>query len=105
VKEVSRFTEKALNDLAVSVVRGETYLVNDAEAVRLSFGHLFGLMEPPLSPEVVEQIGAVYARYADAGPRSINGHPFFFSMSFVHKDDLQAIIDKIDAKQKALNET
>lgn len=101
---VNRLSDDDMNALAVACAKDEVYIVNDEEGVRLSFGHMFGLMNPPLEKEVIDQIGAIYERYDKAAPRGINGRPMFFSMQFLHKDDLPVLIDRIEAKRKALND-
>lgn len=101
---IARLTDEELNDLAVGIVKGETYCVNDSEAVRLSFGHIIGMMDEPFDAETREQIGAFYEDFSKAGPRSINGYPMFFSLNILHIDDVGPLSDKIEAKRKALSE-
>jgi hypothetical protein len=102
--KVNQLSEEDLNTLAVEYVKGDVYIVNSEEGVRLSFGHMFMLMDPPPGKEVLEQIGAVYERYDKAAPRTINGRPMFFSMQLLHKADLPLLMEKIEAKQKALTD-
>lgn len=101
---ITRLTEEDLNDLAVNVATGNTYCVNDTEAVRLSFGHLIGMLDPPMTEDEAQLVGALYEDFSKAGPRSINGYPFFFSFKILHKDDLLPLSDKVAAKKKALQE-
>jgi hypothetical protein len=101
---ITRLTDEELNNLAIAIVAGKTYIANQPEAVRFSFSHLIGLLNPPMTEEEAELVGALYEDYSAAGPRGINGYPFFFSLKFLHKDDLGPLHDKIEAKQKALRE-
>lgn len=97
-----RLPQDALNDLAVDVVSGKTYLTNTEEGMRFSFGHMFMLMQPPMSMEAANLVGAVYAEMKDASPRGINGYRFFFNMRMLHVEDVEPLFAMIDAKRNAL---
>lgn len=100
MKELPLLSEEELNDLAVRIVRGEVYITNSEESLRLSFGHLFALMTE--TPEWIDSIGAVYEEMSKAGPRGINGYPFFFSMKCLHRDQVDTLRERVEAKQQAL---
>lgn len=95
-----RKTDEELNDLAKSVALGQVFITNNEDGIRNAFGGL--LIFSDFTEEEAQQIGAMYEEYAKAGPRSINGYPFFFSASFVHVDDLPKLSALIEEKQKAL---
>lgn len=53
-----------------------------------------------------ENLGVIYARMSDAGPRSINGYPCFFSCSFLHRLDWELVrkaINKEIERQKDID--
>ena len=50
--------------------------------------------------ESLKQIGCVYAYMREAGPRSINGYPCFFSMHIVHIDDWARAAKAIEREEK-----
>jgi hypothetical protein len=100
-----RKTRQELDELAQQVVRGEIYIALDKEMLNLSFGWIFGMMDPPMSKSGIESIGAVYEEYSKAMPRAINGYPMFSSMRFVHTDDVERLGTMIDRKQRALDGT
>lgn len=57
---------------------------------------LLGARLPP-------NVGAVYEYYSEAGPRSINGYPTFFSCRVLTKTDtknIQPYIDKLAQQRK-----
>jgi len=65
----------------------------------LTFGAFGGWFEAEL-----ENIGTVWEYMSEAGPRSINGYPMFFSCRLMHTDDWKRAcraIDKELARRKA----
>lgn len=100
LKEVARLTPEELNDLAADIVRGKTYIANKPDALRYSFGFLISLVDAP--DEYWQNVGACYADWAEALPRGINGYPMFMTMRVLHIDDLDPLLEKVDAKHEAL---
>src|ERR1700683_1833257 len=74
-----RLTPIEITALARDVITNVVFITNKPESLELSFSIVLALALPKMSNETIQQIGAIYAPLADAGPRSINGLPFFFS--------------------------
>ncbi len=56
-------------------------------------------------PLQLQDIGLFYEYWDQAGPRSINGYPIFFSCRYLNHDDTKYVLDKareIDEKIKAM---
>lgn len=92
-----RLGPEKLRELARGIVEGTHYCVNEAAAIRDSFGLVIMALDP--ATDLVD-VGAFYEEFAKSGPTGINGRPFFTSCRFLHKDDLQPLIDAIAAYEK-----
>jgi len=105
---------KALvNQLAIDLVDDKIYTdlhIEDPSLIPsvfmpIALGALANVRE-----EDVKRIGFCYSRIENRNmaPRSINGHPIFWSVAFVNKDDAKKILataEKIrDARKKAEEE-
>lgn len=97
-----RKTPKQLNDLAVQIVKGEVYMVNQGPGLNLSFGWIFALMDPKPTLWELETVGAVYEKMSKALPRGINGYPMFSSCQFVHVNDFDRLLALVEEKERAL---
>lgn len=84
----ARLSAAELRELAVEVSEGRVFMTNTKEGVEWSFGLLVGMLD--LS-SIADQIGALYEEMSKAGPRAINGFPFFTSMKLLHRDDLEPL--------------
>lgn len=80
---------KQLKQIAVDIVDGKVFTSmhlepHDMELLSLVFMPFAfdGLKDFP--PEKRDNIVLVYEYLKDAGPRSINGHPMFFSCNFIY---------------------
>jgi hypothetical protein len=49
--------------------------------------------ETPLRLKFLEEIGMLYEKNSEAGPRSINGYPIFFSCKIVSKEDTKKFLE------------
>lgn len=56
-----------------------------------------------LSPEALQEVGTIYEHYEEAGPRSVNGYPVFFSLHIVHKDDWKIVVDRYRKARAAID--
>jgi len=104
--KVTQMSPEELDDLAKKIVTNVVYIANSEEAVRCSFGMLIAFLNEDVLPKPeVEKIGAMWEEWSKAGPRSINGYPFFFSGHLLHKDDLAPLAAAVEVKEKALSAT
>lgn len=51
-----------------------------------------------------QQIGMLYEYLDRAGPRGINGYPMFMSLRMVHRDQVDALIERVGEISKRLEE-
>lgn len=89
----------AVAELARDFVRGRVFVAVDAEDLRCAFPLVLAFADIP--PAEAEKIGAVYEYLDKAGPRSINGRPFFTSCRLLHRESLDALRDEV-ARLEAL---
>lgn len=99
--EIPRMTPDEINTLARRVVTNEVYIANTDQAYRNAWPLLLAFMAEDLA-NIADDVGAMWEELSKAGPRSINGFPFFTSGHFVHRDDLDAVLAAIEAKEEAL---
>lgn len=107
--EINRKEEDELDELAWRYIQGEVFIANDPEVTDTSFGFIVSAIRGEFDSQkewdnFVDDIGAIYEEYEKASSRSINGLPFFMSASFIHKDDLDYLIDEIDEYEERINE-
>lgn len=97
---------EAINDLAGRIVRGVTYLrfIWDVEEIRTSWSMILMFAEEGFfTPERLECVGAFYADMSDAMPTAINGLPLFASVKFLHVDDIDPLVKRLDEIQEFMN--
>jgi hypothetical protein len=88
-----------LNALAGRIVRGETYLrfIWDVEEIKTSWSMILMFAEEGFfTPERMECVGAFYSDMKEAFPTAINGLPLFGSVRFLHVDDIDPLIKRLD---------
>lgn len=98
--EPERLSDEEIDDLARRVVTNEVFITNDGKVVDAAFMVILPFIN--LEQSFAENVGALYEEYAKTGSRSMNGYPVFYSVNFLHKDDLGPLYDKIEAKKEAL---
>lgn len=91
--EVPRMSEEDLKKFVLDFLAGQIF--TDKHINPNSSQDVVGMVFMPLvmgafaeySPDSLRQIGCIWEYNSQAGPRSINGYPVFFSMHFMHVDD------------------
>lgn len=76
-------TDKELKQLAKEVFDGTVYMAIDEYKLMISFPLFITCGNLP------EDTVALYEDYSKAGPRSINGLPFFMSCRYLIKDEFE----------------
>jgi hypothetical protein len=94
--------EDDLKALAKQVFRNEIFIATKPEDVKLCFP----LLLMTISQEQMEQFAsddvvAWYAPYAEAGPRTTNGKPFFMNASFLDRADYHKMFEYVDRLRNA----
>jgi hypothetical protein len=89
-------SEEALRKLAQEIVEGKVFTDRDMRKADQMGGTMLGMIFMPVllmqSPGVyLADAGLLYEYWDQAGPRSINGYPIFFSVRKVIKKDMPAL--------------
>ena len=53
--------------------------------------------------DILKETAHIYAEMKDAGPRSINGMPCFFSMNLIGPEDWQIVADRVIKIQRQID--
>lgn len=97
-----RLTNAQIKDLARRIVTNQTYLAMSDQELDLSFGFILKMAAADLKESEIQTWGAVYEDYSQALPRSVNGHPMFFSCRILHVNDVPRLFDEINRMEEAL---
>lgn len=99
--EVPRMSEDELRILAQRVIKNEVFLTNKEPGIA-AFRAVLGMAIPKMKEEYVLTIGGIWEEFAKAGPRSVNGLPFFFSMHLVAIQDWDILMGFIRDMERAM---
>ena len=94
--ELKKLTPDELTELATGIATRQVFTSND---VPEEDARMIGSIWMPLGlgcfvGKDIAGIGFIYSWIRDAGPRSINGYPCFFSFKIFPGDQLQALRDE-----------
>ena len=107
---VGKKTKEELKQLALDISDGKVFTdrhLRDVEDIGMVF------MPIPLgafakeSKEYIDDIGLIYEYWSEAGPRSVNGYPSFFSMTVLGKEDTEQVFkyhEQFEQAKKAVLE-
>ena len=106
-KYVNR-SKKKIKEIALALYKGEIFT---SMQVRENDQNLLGSIFMPLlfsEQELIDwmkdnKITVFYEYLSEAGPRSINGYPIFFSMKMMDDKDWQAVYTQYEAIKKAID--
>jgi len=97
--EIPRMTDDKLREFVDDYVSGRIFTLDRIRDPEREMGMVFcGLMFGPFeryNPDSLGDIGNVYEYMSQAGPRSINGYPFFTSFRLIHKKDWKRALKMI----------
>lgn len=94
---VERLPEDRLRAMVFDILEGRVFTSHQCDPDLLSSVFMpiaFGCLAD-YPKEDIEQLGTIYEYMQEAGPRSINGFPMFFSCRFIHRDDWKIIAETI----------
>lgn len=101
--EIPFLEPEELHELATGILTGQVFSDRTvmASVPEDRVVQTLGMIWMPLGLGVLQgrdpsNIGLIYSWLRDAGPRSVNGFPIFYSMNLVHKDQLQLLQDKLN---------
>lgn len=100
-------TDEFLKALAIDIFEGKVYTnrhISNPEDIAMVFMVIALGGFAHLTEEQVKRIGLVYEYISEAGPRSINGMPSFFSMKMLSMDDTNRML-KFYNEYKQLKES
>lgn len=99
-KTIPRLTEQQLVDLAVDINKNvyftSIHVVNPSDIPMVFMPIALGAFAD-WTEEEVKQVGLIYEKYSEAGPRSINGYPTFFSCKILGIEDAGILFEKLRA--------
>ena len=103
-----RRTDEEIKELALQLYRGDIFTSmqirdNDMQLLGNIFMPLLFMNALSKKMLMLNRAFSFYAEMKDAGPRSINGYPGFFSMSYLDQEDSKRLIDKFDAIREAMD--
>ena len=101
---IPRKTEEELKTLALDIFQEKVFTTlhipeNEGHMIRSIFMPI-GL--GGLTPEQAAEVGMLYEYLSQAGPRSVNGYPCFFSVQCVNKADMDQLIGFINQYKEAV---
>jgi len=107
-KYVNR-SKKEINELALDLFKGSIFTSNQIRANDQSL--LLSIFMPLvfMKKEYIDwmqdnKISVFYEYWDQAGPRSINGYPIFFSMKMMDEKDAKIVWEKCEAIVKAVDD-
>ena len=87
---IAHMSEARLKEFVLGVLDGSLYTSQDVREEKLIpivfMPIALGALKD-FSEEKLKEVGGLYARMSTAFPRSINGHPMFWEVGLVHRDD------------------
>lgn len=100
--ELPRMTDEELKQFVLDACDGHIFtntMCNRPEDVSIVFMTI-ALFPPGLfyTKEAIQQVGIVWERMSEAGPRAVNGMPMFMSHRLMHIDDWKRAAKAIDAE-------
>ena len=87
-KPPQRLPDAELRQLAVDTANGKVYTDRHGADAIDAFMVIKLLAMSGKTPAFVEQWGMLYEYLTEAGPRTCNGRPTFFSCKILHVDDM-----------------
>lgn len=100
--------KKDLKQIAIDLYDGKIFcdaMISEHDGSRMIGAIFLPLMLGAItSEEDAKDIGMVYEYLSEAGPRSINGYPIFFSCKFLRKNEMEKFHEYYNA-YKNLKET
>jgi hypothetical protein len=89
-------SEEQLRKLAQEIVEGKVFTDRDLRRADQEGGTMLGMIFMPVllmpnSAAYLADAGLLYEYWDQAGPRSVNGYPIFFSVRKIIKKDMPAL--------------
>jgi len=104
IKEEQTAPKKDLKQIAMDLVDGKIFcdrMIREGDGGRMIGAIFLPLMLGAIkSEEDAKDIGMVYEYLSEAGPRSINGYPIFFSCKFLRADEMEKFNEYYEAYHK-----
>jgi len=96
-KSIPKKTELELKQIALDINKGLIYTDRHIPKSELEHGALGSVFIPLLfidqdTRDTLKDVGMIYEYLSEAGPRSCNGMPGFFSFHFLDKEDTLKVL-------------
>jgi hypothetical protein len=105
---IARRSTEELKRFVLDYCDGKIYTLHDVPPVARNCVNIIFLclaLSPPRTPaEGWESFGTLYEYWDQAGPRSINGQPIFWSHHYMHADDWKRVVPAIQRELKRRKE-
>lgn len=106
---MGKMTDDEINSLAEDIYRDRVFTSNH---VRPGDLNMLPVIFVPLvfaDKKFIEMMqkdapGMIYEHFSEAGPRSVNGYPTFFSFHIVSQEDAKKVWEKVEQIKKAVGE-
>jgi len=100
-------TSEELKKIAVDLYEGRIFCdrhIEDATDLRIVFMPIALGAFAESSEDELKNIGMIYEYLEQAGPRSVNGYPSFFSLNILTKDETKIMFDHYENYKKLKEE-
>ena len=92
-------TEESIKEVAIGIHHGKIFTSQHCarpEDIRLVFMPLVFMEQEQLDSLVADKISVFFEYMSEAGSRSINGNPSFFSLQMLNEDDWARVFTKVE---------
>ena len=101
-------SDEQIKDLALQLYKNEIFTSlqvpdNSTHLLPSIFMPLIFMDDLTKKVLLLNEAHCFYAEMKDAGPRSINGYPMFFSMLYLNRTDADRLIKKYNAIKEAMD--
>lgn len=105
---IKKMTDADINALAEEIYRGEVFTSNqirkeDLEMLPVIFIPIALFGQKLINEMRKEDMGMIYEHFSEAGPRSVNGYPSFFSLHIISQEDANKVWEKYGQIKKAVS--
>lgn len=94
--------EKLVQDIIAGQIFGSWNIPQEQSRMIMSVFMPLAFLEES-QRDILKETAHIYAEMKDAGPRSINGMPCFFSMNLIGPEDWQIVADRVIKIQRQID--
>jgi len=103
-----KLTDDDINALAEDIYKGNVFTSNQIRKEDMGMLPVIFIPLALAGPKLIEDMkredpGMIYEHFSEAGTRSINGYPTFFSFHIVSQEDANKVWEKYEQIKKAVS--